>query len=101
MIARRRWATCATRSPAPTNRKKRSRAPPRRRAPRADNAAPLSIDGRAEGVGYLRDALAGTDKPEEAKQVAEQLRTLLGEALGKAATRQRAVARPWPRRARG
>ena len=52
----------------------------------ADKSAPLSIDDRAEALGYLRDALDESGKPADAKQVAEQLRTLLDDAMAKATT---------------
>ena len=63
----------------------------------ADKAAPLSIDDRAEAMGYLRDALDATGKPDEAKQIAEQLRSLLDDAMNKAATPQEAMTHLWLR----
>jgi thiol-disulfide isomerase/thioredoxin len=63
----------------------------------ADKEAPLSVDDRAEAMGYLRDALAATGKPDAAKQVAEQLRALLDEAMDKAATPLEAMTHLWLR----
>lgn len=63
----------------------------------ADPSAPLSIDDRAEAMGYLRDALDASGKPDDAKQVAEQLRTLLDGAMDKAATPLEAMTHLWLR----
>jgi thioredoxin-like negative regulator of GroEL len=63
----------------------------------ADQAAPLSIDDRAEALGYLRDALEGTGKADEAKQVAEQLRALVDDAYARAPTPVGKMTYIWPR----
>ena len=63
----------------------------------ADPAAPLSIDDRAEAMGYLRDALADTGKKDEAQKVAEQLRAHLDAAMDKAATPLEAMTHLWLR----
>jgi tetratricopeptide (TPR) repeat protein len=62
-----------------------------------DKAAPLSVDDRAEALGYLRDALEATGKADEAKQVAEQLRTIVDEAYAKATTPLGKMTYIWPR----
>lgn len=64
----------------------RSRGIARLQAILADKSAPLSVDDRAEAFGYLRDALDTVGKKAEAKQVAEQTRTLLDDAMTKAPT---------------
>jgi thiol-disulfide isomerase/thioredoxin len=75
----------------------RDRGIARWRAILGDKSAPLSIDDRAEALGYLRDALDGTGKPDEAKQVAEQLRTIVDDAYAKAATPLGKMTYIWPR----
>ncbi|HEY5922295.1 MAG TPA: thioredoxin family protein [Kofleriaceae bacterium] len=63
----------------------------------ADKSAPLSVDDRAEALGYLRDALDGAGKPDEAKQIAEQLRVLLDDAMAKAPTPLEKMTHLWLR----
>ncbi len=63
----------------------------------ADPSAPLSIDDRAEALGYLRDALEATGKPDEANQLAEQLRKLVDDAYAKAPTPIAKMTYIWPR----
>ena len=63
----------------------------------ADPKSPLSTDDRAEAMGYLRDALDASGKPDDAKQVAEQLRELLDSAMDKAATPLEAMTHLWLR----
>lgn len=63
----------------------------------ADPAAPLSADDRAEALGYLRDALDATGKPDEAKQTAEQLRATVDDAYAKAPTPLGKMTYIWPR----
>ncbi|HSD87423.1 MAG TPA: thioredoxin family protein [Kofleriaceae bacterium] len=63
----------------------------------ADKAAPLSLDDRAEAMGYLRDALDEIGKHGDAHAVAEQLRTLLDDAMSKAKTPFEKMAFIWPR----
>jgi len=63
----------------------------------ADPKSPLSTDDRAEAMGYLRDALDGTGKPDEAKQVAEELRALLDRAMDSAKTPLEAMTHLWLR----
>jgi thiol-disulfide isomerase/thioredoxin len=63
----------------------------------ADPAAPLSIDDRAEALGYLRDALEGTGKVDEAKQVAEQSRKMIDDAYAAATTPVGKMTYIWPR----
>ena len=75
----------------------RDKAIARWRAILADNAAPLSVDDRAEAMGYLRDALEGAGKLDDAKQVGEQLRTLLDDAWAKAKTPEETMTHLWLR----
>lgn len=75
----------------------RERGIARLRAILAETPSPLSVDDRAEAMGYLRDALAGTGKETEAKEVAEQLRALLDDAMDKAATPLEAMTHLWLR----
>ncbi len=75
----------------------RNRAIARWRAILADTKAPLSVDDRAEALGYLRDALDTAGKHDEAKQVAEQLRTIVDEAYAKATTPLGKMTYIWPR----
>ena len=63
----------------------------------ADPHAQLSIDDRAEALGYLRDALDQTGKHEDARQVAEQARVLLDDAAAKAPDAMAAMTYNWPR----
>ena len=63
----------------------------------ADATAPLSIDDRAEALGYLRDAQDAHGKKDEAKATAEKLRALLDDAWGKAPTPFARMAHIWPR----
>jgi thioredoxin-like negative regulator of GroEL len=63
----------------------------------ADKASPLSVDDRAEAMGYLRDALDASGKKDDAKQVAEQIKTLLDDAMDKAATPLEAMTHLWLR----
>jgi len=63
----------------------------------ADPTAPLSIDDRAEALGYLRDALEASGKLDDAKQVAEQLRTIVDNAYAKAPTPLGKMTYIWPR----
>jgi len=63
----------------------------------ADPSAPLSIDDRAEALGYLRDALESSGKADEAKQVAEQSRALIDDAYAKAPTPLGKMTYIWPR----
>lgn len=63
----------------------------------ADSSAPLSIDDRVEALGYLRDALDATGKPVDARQVAEQSRTLVDDAFAKAPTPIAKMTYIWPR----
>jgi tetratricopeptide (TPR) repeat protein len=63
----------------------------------ADAKSPLSVDDRAEALGYLRDALDSAGKHDEAKQVAEQLRTIVDEAYAKAPTPLGKMTYIWPR----
>jgi thioredoxin-like negative regulator of GroEL len=62
-----------------------------------DPAAPLSVDDRAEALGYLRDALDGLGKHDEAKQTAEQSRALVDAAYAKASTPLGKMTYIWPR----
>ena len=62
-----------------------------------DKSAPLSIDDRAEALGYLRDALGTAGKKDEATKIAEQLRTVVDEAMAKAQTPLAKMAFLWPR----
>jgi tetratricopeptide (TPR) repeat protein len=62
-----------------------------------DKTAPLSADDRAEALGYLRDALDASGKPDDAKQVAEQLRLLVDEAYARATTPLAKMTFLWPR----
>lgn len=63
----------------------------------ADAKAPLSIDDRAEALGYLRDALEASGKVGDAKKVAEQARVLLDDAYAKAPTPLGKMTYIWPR----
>jgi thiol-disulfide isomerase/thioredoxin len=63
----------------------------------ADVHAQLSIDDRAEALGYLRDALDQTGKHDDAHQVAEQSRVLLDDAAAKAPDAMAAMTYNWPR----
>jgi tetratricopeptide (TPR) repeat protein len=63
----------------------------------ADKSAPLSIDDRAEALAYLRDAVDASGKPDEAKQIAEQLRALVDDAYAKAPTPLGKMTYIWPR----
>ena len=63
----------------------------------ADKTAPLSIDDRAEALGYMRDALDASGKPDEAKQVAEQVRVMLDDAMAKAPTPLEKMTHLWLR----
>ena len=63
----------------------------------ADKSAPLSIDDRAEALGYLRDALGTAGKKDEATKIAEQLRGVVDDAMAKAQTPLAKMAFLWPR----
>jgi thioredoxin-like negative regulator of GroEL len=75
----------------------RERAIARWQAILADAKAPLSIDDRAEALGYLRDALDEAGDHGRAVQVAEQLRALVDDAMAKAATPLAKMTYLWPR----
>ena len=62
-----------------------------------DKSAPLTVDDRAEALGYLRDALAAAGKPDDAQRTAEELRVLLDDAMNKAATPMEAMTHLWLR----
>ncbi len=62
-----------------------------------DRTAPLSIDDRAEALGYLRDALDDKGNKDGAKAAAETQRVLLDEAYAKAATPFERMTFIWPR----
>ncbi len=79
------------------SKKIRERAAEKLRATIDDPKAPLSVDDRAEALGYLRDALDGLGKKDEAKQVAERLRQHVDEAWAKAPTPFARMAVLWPR----
>jgi tetratricopeptide (TPR) repeat protein len=63
----------------------------------SDKAAPLSVDDRAEALGYLRDALDTAGKKDDAKRVAEQLRQVVDDGFAKAQTPIAKMAYIWPR----
>jgi thiol-disulfide isomerase/thioredoxin len=63
----------------------------------ADPSAKLSIDDRAEALGFLRDALEQQHQHDEAMQVAEQARALLDDAANKASDPLAAMTYNWPR----
>jgi tetratricopeptide (TPR) repeat protein len=63
----------------------------------ANAAAPLSVDDRAEAMGYLRDALESAGKADDAKKVAEQSRALIDDAYAKATTPLGKMTYIWPR----
>lgn len=62
-----------------------------------DPKAPLSVDDRSDALMYLREALASLARKDEAKQVAEQQRTLLDDAAAKAPDPTAASTYNWPR----
>jgi thioredoxin-like negative regulator of GroEL len=62
-----------------------------------DPSAPLSIDDRAEALGYLRDALDALGRKDDAKATAEQLRVLVDDAYAKAPTPFARMTFLWPR----
>lgn len=63
----------------------------------ADPAAQLSVDDRSDAMASLREALDALGKKDDAKQIAEQQRTLLDEAAGKAPNALAAMTYNWPR----
>ena len=75
----------------------RGRAIARWQAILADTKAPLSVDDRAEALGYLRDALDAAGKSADAKQVAERSRALVDDAYAKATTPLGKMTYIWPR----
>jgi thioredoxin-like negative regulator of GroEL len=63
-----------------------------------DNAdAPLSIDDRAEALGYLRDAQDALGRRDDARATAERLRVLVDDAYAKAPTPFARMTFIWPR----
>jgi thioredoxin-like negative regulator of GroEL len=75
----------------------RARAIARWQAILADAKAPLSVDDRAEALGYLRDALDAAGDHDRAVQVAEQLRALVDDAMAKASAPLAKMTYIWPR----
>ncbi|HEY1554289.1 MAG TPA: thioredoxin family protein [Kofleriaceae bacterium] len=73
------------------------RAIARWRAILADPHAQLSIDDRAEAMGYLRDALDERGDKDGALAVAEQARVLVDDAAAKAPDPRAAMTYNWPR----
>ena len=63
----------------------------------ADPKSPLSVDDRAEALGYLRDAQEGTGDAKAAKATGETLRALLDDAWAKAPTPFERMTHIWPR----
>jgi len=63
----------------------------------ADPTAPLSVDDRAEALGYLRDALDETGDDAGATEAAEQARKLLDDAFAAAPTAFQRMTYIWPR----
>ncbi|MBX3157389.1 MAG: thioredoxin family protein [Deltaproteobacteria bacterium] len=77
--------------------KLRRRAVARWKALLADAAAPLTADDRSDAMLNLRETLEELDEKAEAKAVAEQQRTLLDEAAGKAKDPMAAMTYNWHR----
>jgi thiol-disulfide isomerase/thioredoxin len=63
----------------------------------ADPSATLSVDDRAEALGFLRDALEQMRDHEGAVRIAEQARALLDDAAAKAGSPLAAMTYNWPR----
>jgi tetratricopeptide (TPR) repeat protein len=62
-----------------------------------DPAASLSVDDRSDAMATLRETLIALERPEQAKEIAEQQRALLDEAANKAKTPMAAMTYNWPR----
>jgi tetratricopeptide (TPR) repeat protein len=62
-----------------------------------DPQATLSVDDRAEALGYLRDAQDAFGKTDDAKATAEKLRTLLDDGWAKAPDGFHRLTYLWPR----
>lgn len=75
----------------------RDRAISKLRAVIDDPKAPLSVDDRAEALGYLRDALDDAGKKDEATQIAEKLRAHVDKAWQQAPTPFARMTFLWPR----
>ncbi len=75
----------------------RERAVTRWKSLLADPKAPLSVDDRSDAMASLREALDALGKKGDAMMIAEQQRTLLDDAAGKAATPIAAMTYNWPR----
>jgi thiol-disulfide isomerase/thioredoxin len=63
----------------------------------ADPSAKLSVDDRAEAMGFLREALEQTHDHDGAMHIAEQARALLDDAAAKAPDALAAMTYNWPR----
>jgi len=94
----RAWG-CASKLPAddPEVAKLRPAALARWKEILGDAASPLSVDDRAEALGFLRDALDDTGDHDGARAAAEQARQLVDEAAAKAPTPLAAMTYNWPR----
>jgi tetratricopeptide (TPR) repeat protein len=96
-IATNFWATAIDCANAQKNTALRDRAMTKLQTILATNDAPLSVDDRAEALGYLRDALDEAGKKDEAKAMAEKARVHLDEAFAAAKTPFEKMTYIWPR----
>lgn len=96
-IATNFWATAIDCANEQKNIALRDRAIAKLQTILATNDAPLSIDDRAEALGYLRDALGEAGKKDEAKAIAEKARVHLDEAFAAAKTPFEKMGYIWPR----
>lgn len=96
-IATNFWATAIDCANAQKNTALRDRALTKLQTILATNDAPLSLDDRAEALGYLRDALDEAGKKDEAKAIAEQAAKHIDEAYAAAKTPFEKMGYIWPR----
>lgn len=96
-IATNFWATAITCANDQKNTALRDRAIAKLQTILATNEAPLSVDDRAEALGYLRDALDETGKNDEARAIAEKARVHLDDAWTNAKTPLERMTHIWPR----
>jgi thioredoxin-like negative regulator of GroEL len=96
-IATNFWATAIECANAQKNTALRDRAIAKLQNILATNDAPLSLDDRAEALGYLRDALDQAGKKDEAKAIAEQAAKHIDEAFAAAKTPFEKMGYIWPR----
>lgn len=96
-IATNFWATAIDCANEQKNTALRDRAIAKLQTVLATADAPLSVDDRAEALGYLRDALDEAGKKDEAKAMAEKARVHLDEAFAAAKTPFEKMTYIWPR----